>query len=91
MRKPLLIIIMTISVALISSHFDPGRDQTLSITIFLLFIFSTLLFWKFRLAFTFPGTTALFAAGLAMLIDHRNAKSLTTTSVDWWTLCFFAF
>ncbi len=69
MKKAISIIVLTISITILAYLAGFNSKQIISTTIFFLFIFSTLLFWRFRLAFAMMGIVALLLAGV---LDVKN-------------------
>lgn len=64
MRKALLYIALVMGVSLLAANTGFTGQQVLAISIFSGFIFGTLLFWEFRLAFALAGISLLLASGL---------------------------
>lgn len=63
-KKAGAIIGLTILAASVSFRAELNIPQIISTTIFSIFIFSTLLFWRFRLAFAFLGIVGLLVTGV---------------------------
>ncbi|MFC1670308.1 SLC13 family permease [Spirochaetota bacterium] len=69
MKKPVAILIVTSAIFALGYFAGLENRQIISATIFSLFISSTLLFWRFRLAFAFLGIVGLFLSGV---LDIKN-------------------
>ncbi|HEY8418782.1 MAG TPA: SLC13 family permease [Limnochordales bacterium] len=69
MNKVIAYILLVGAVALITSLTGFTGQQVLATTIFSGFIFGTLFFWEFRLAFALTGIALLFASGM-LDVEH---------------------
>ena len=64
MKKGLSFIFMVLATLVTSILLGLSTREVVAVTVFLGFIYSTLLFWRFRLAFALLGITILLALGL---------------------------
>ncbi len=64
MQKVILYLLILLSVSVLSSIIGFSKIQVLSISIFFMVIFGTILFWQFRLPFALLGISLLLAFGL---------------------------
>lgn len=64
MRKGILYLLIILGVSALSFFVGFSRIQVLSISIFFMVIFGTILFWQFRLPFALLGISLLLAFGL---------------------------
>lgn len=64
MRKVIFYLFILLSVSLLSSVIGFSKIQVLSISIFFMVIFGTILFWQFRVPFALLGISLLLAFGL---------------------------
>ena len=69
MRKAILYIALVLGVSLLAANTGFTGQQVLAISIFSGFIFGTLLFWEFRLAFALVGISLLLASGM-LDVEH---------------------
>lgn len=69
MRKAILYIALVLGVSLLAANTGFTGQQVFAISIFTGFIFGTLLFWEFRLAFALVGISLLLASGM-LDIEH---------------------
>ncbi len=69
MNKAVAYVVLVALVAVITSLTGFTGQQVLATTIFAGFIFGTLFFWEFRLAFALSGIALLFASGM-LDIEH---------------------
>lgn len=65
--RPLITLLVSGLVGLLGHTFGLDRQQVISVSIFIVIIMSTLLFWKFRLAIAFVGIGALMGANVLTL------------------------
>ena len=65
--RPAITLIVSALVALLVHSLGLERQQVISVTIFILIIMATLLFWKFRLAIAFVGIGALMGTNVLTL------------------------
>jgi Na+/H+ antiporter NhaD/arsenite permease-like protein len=64
MRKGIVYLLIILGLSLLSSLVGFSRAQVLSLSIFFMVIFGTILFWRFRLSFSLIGIFLLLAFGL---------------------------
>jgi Na+/H+ antiporter NhaD/arsenite permease-like protein len=64
MKRGIVFILMTIATSIVSYLLGLNTREIISVTVFLGFIYGTLLFWRFRLAFALLGITILLTLGL---------------------------
>jgi Na+/H+ antiporter NhaD/arsenite permease-like protein len=64
MKKWIAYVVLVVGVNLLALYCGFNRAQVGSITVFAMFLFGTLFFWPFRLAFAFVGMTLLIIFGL---------------------------
>ncbi|MCP8309852.1 MAG: hypothetical protein H3Z54_14400, partial [archaeon] len=64
MKKSLAFVFMVLTTSMISILLGLSTREVIALTVFLGFIYGTLLFWRFRLAFALLGITILLALGL---------------------------
>lgn len=69
MRKALFYAVLVLGVSLLAANTGFTGQQVLAIGIFSGFIFGTLLFWEFRLAFALAGISLLLGSGL-LDVEH---------------------
>jgi len=65
--RPLITLAVSGLVGLLAHSLGLDRSQVISVTIFLVIIMSTLLFWQFRLAIAFVGIGALMGTNVLTL------------------------
>jgi len=65
--RPLITLAVSGLVGFLTHALGLDRQQVISVTIFLVIIMSTLLFWQFRLAIAFVGIGALMGANVLTL------------------------
>jgi Na+/H+ antiporter NhaD/arsenite permease-like protein len=65
--RPVITLLVSGLVALLVHSLGLERQQVISVTIFILIIMATLLFWKFRLAIAFVGIGALMGTNVLTL------------------------
>ncbi len=65
--RPLITLVVSGLVGLLAHSLGLDRAQVISVTIFLIIIMSTLLFWQFRLAIAFVGIGALMGTNVLTL------------------------
>jgi Na+/H+ antiporter NhaD/arsenite permease-like protein len=63
-RKGIVYLLIILGLGVLSSLIGLSRNQVLSISIFFVVIFGTILFWQFRLPFALMGVSLLLAFGL---------------------------
>lgn len=69
MKKGILYGVLVLGVSWLSARAGLSPEQVMAVAIFSGFIFGTLLFWEFRLAFALVGIALLLASGL-LDIEH---------------------
>lgn len=69
MRPPILYGALVLAVSWVAARSGLSSEQVLAVAIFSGFIFGTLLFWEFRLAFALVGIALLLGSGL-LDVDH---------------------
>lgn len=75
MKKALLYVLLVLGLAMVATATGFTTQQVFAIAIFSGFIFGTLLFWEFRLAFALAGIALLLASGMldvAHLIEFAS-------------------
>jgi len=68
-KKVITLIFLTLCVLIGCLYVKLSNHQVYATTIFSLFIFGTLIYWQFRLAFAFLGISALFITGVINIGD----------------------
>ncbi|MEM3506063.1 MAG: hypothetical protein QXT31_00175, partial [Candidatus Bathyarchaeia archaeon] len=68
-KKLVMFLSITLFVYIFTSFIGLSYSQIASLLIFIMLISSSLLFWRFRVAFAFIGISALLGLGL-LDIDH---------------------
>src|SRR5690606_1284946 len=76
MRKGALYGVLVLGVSWLAARSGLSPDQVLAIAIFSGFIFGTLLFWEFRLAFALVGIALLFGSGMLDIAHFVEFASL---------------
>lgn len=75
-QKILILVLSVICIILAGLRIGFGFNQVVTLGAFSLSILGTILFWKFRLSFTFLGTTIILFTGSAKLHDFLRLSSM---------------